>query len=125
MNLHGLASPAVGAVNPPVLATIQTSTGSTVATDGSVTPTFTTANGLVNVQALSGKDIQHLNGLNVQGVTRKAYCYGTVNGIIRASGKGGDKITMPDGTIWKVGTVFETWPDWSAVGLIQQAPAVN
>ena len=122
MNLHGLASGCIGAVNPPVVATIQTSTGSTPSPDGSGKriPTFATATGLVNVQALSGKDLQHLNGLDIQGVTRKAYCYGAINGVVRASNKGGDKLTLADGTIWKVATVFESWPDWSAVGLSQQ-----
>ena len=71
-------------------------------------------------QALAAKDIQHLNGLNIQGVTRKAYCYGAVNGVVRASSKGGDLLTLPDGTIWLVAVVFESWPDWSAVGLTQQ-----
>lgn len=121
MNVHGLALGATGAVNPPVLATIQTSTGSTTNADGTQTPVYTTASGLVQVQGLSGRDIQHLNGLNIQGVTRKAYCFGDVNGIIRASGKGGDVLTLLDGSIWKVGVVFESWTTWSAVGLIQQA----
>jgi hypothetical protein len=120
MNLHGLASNCTGAVNPSVVATIRTSTGSTPQADGSLVPTYATATGLVNVQGLSGKDIQHLNGLNIQGVTRKAYCRGDVNGVVRASGQGGDLLTLPDGTIWLVATVFESWPDWSAVGLAQQ-----
>ena len=125
MNLHGLASTATGAVYPPVLATIKTATGYTTAADGKQTPTYTTASGLVSIQALAGRDLQHLNGLNIQGVTRKAYCYGNVNGIIRASSKGGDLLALPDGTVWKVVLVFETWSDWSAVGLSQQAPAVG
>jgi len=120
MNLHGLASNCAGAVNPSVVATIRTSTGSTPQADGSLVPTYATATGLVNVQGLSGKDIQHLNGLNIQGVTRKAYVKGDLNGVVRASGQGGDLLTLPDGTIWLVATVFESWPDWSAVGLIQQ-----
>jgi hypothetical protein len=120
MNLHGLASSCTGAVNPDVEATIKTSTGSTPNPDGTLTPTYATATGLVNIQALAAKDIQHLNGLNYQGVEKKAYCYGAVNGIVRASNKGGDLLTLLDGTIWLVGPVFESWPDWSAVGLTQQ-----
>jgi len=120
MNVHGLASCCTGAVHPPVLATIRTSTGATGLPSGKRVPTYTTTTGPVSIQALAGKDIQHLNGLGLQGVTRKAYCYGAVNGIIRASGQGGDLLTLPDGTIWKVATVFETWPDWCAVGLSQQ-----
>jgi hypothetical protein len=120
MNLHGLASSCTGAVNPSVVATIRISTGSTPQPDGSLLPTYAPATGMVNVQALSGKDLQHLNGLGIQGVTRKAYCRGDINGVVRASGSGGDLLTLPDGTIWLVATVFESWPDWSAVGLIQQ-----
>ena len=120
MNLHGLASSCIGAVNPSVQATIRTSTGSTPNPDGTLTPTYATATGLVNVQPLSGRDLQHLSGLNIQGVTRKAYIRGAINGLVRASNQGGDLLTLPDGTIWLVTTVFETWPDWSAVGLTQQ-----
>jgi hypothetical protein len=120
MNLHGLASSCIGAVNPDVEATIKTSTGNTPNPDGTLTPTYATATGLVNIQALSGKDLQHLNGLGIQGVTRKAYVRGAINGIVRASQQGGDLLTLPDGTIWLVTIVFESWPDWSAVGLTQQ-----
>ena len=81
---------------------------------------FRTAEGLVGIQALAAKDIQHLNGLQLQGVTRKGYCYGAINAIVRASGKGGDLITCPDGTVWLVRNVFESWPGWTAVGLTQQ-----
>lgn len=119
MNLHGLAA-GIGAVNPSLTATIKTATGYTTAADGTTAPIYTTATGPVQVQALSGKDLQHLNALNIQGVSRKAYCYGNVNGVIRASSKGGDLLTLADGTVWKVATVFESWPDWSAVGLTQQ-----
>jgi hypothetical protein len=119
MNLHGLAA-GTRAVTPAVVATIQTSTGYSTAADGTQAATYATASGPVDVQALSGKDIAHLNGQNIQGVERKAYCYGAVNGIIRTSGKGGDRLIFPDGTIWLVVNVFETWPDWSAVGLTQQ-----
>ena len=120
MNLHGLALGATGAVNPAVLTTIKSSTGSTPNPDGTRTPTYSTATGLVDVQALSGRDLVHLNGLNIQGVTRKAYCFGDVNGVIRATGAGGDLLVLPDASIWLVRLVFETWPDWSAVGLSQQ-----
>ena len=119
MNLHGLAA-GIGAVNPSLTATIKTANGYTTAADGTTTPIYTTATGPVQVQALTGKDLQHLNNLNIQGVSRKAYCYGNVNGVVRASSKGGDLLTLADGTVWKVANVFESWPDWSAVGLAQQ-----
>jgi len=119
VNLHGLAS-GIQAVNPSILATFRTANGYTTGADGTTTPIYTTATGPVQVQALTGKDLQHLNNLNIQGVSRKGYCYGNVNGVVRASSKGGDTITLADGTLWKVATVFESWPDWSAVGLALQ-----
>ena len=121
MNLHGIASGAIGAVNPNVSATLQVSTGSTSNADGSLTPTYAApVTVTVNFQDLANRDIQHLNGLNIQNATKKAYCYGSVNGIVRDTQQGGDLLTMADGTLWLVAYVFESWPDWCAVALTQQ-----
>ncbi|WP_176048152.1 hypothetical protein [Burkholderia sp. BCC1644] len=126
MNLHGIVSGVIGTVNPFVPVTLQQSAGYTTAADGSRTPTYSVSPQSVQVQALSAKEIQHLDGLNIQGVMRKAYLNGDWRGVYRATNQGGDLMQFAaaagvpaslQGTTWKVVQVFETWPDWCALAI--------
>ena len=119
MNLHGLASSATGSVNPPTTATIKSSIGSTTDAAGKPSPIYSTATGLIQVHALSAKELEHLNSLNITGVLHKVYATGRINSVMRASGLGGDIFNF-DGFDWLVVRVFESWPEWSAVAVSQQ-----
>ncbi len=121
MNLHGLASAAVGVVNPLVPLVIQVSTGNTIGGDGTPTPTYAAAVTLPGqVQPLTFKDLRQLEGLNIQGSLKAIYINGHINGIVRPKNQGGDLITDPDGNIWLVTQVFEFWPDWCKVAVTLQ-----
>ncbi len=66
-------------------------------------------------------------GVSMQAVMRKVYMYGNVVGIVRADKTGGDLLyfpQVPGGTAqeWLAVVIFETWPDWCAVGVALQAP---
>lgn len=123
MNLHGLVSGAIGIVNPFVTATLQRSTGYTTAGDGGRTPTYSTSTESVQVQALSGWDLQHLDGLNLNGVLRKVFLNGDWRGVYRPGNQGGDHIKFGatgipatlQNTDWLVVHVLETWPDWCSL----------
>lgn len=96
MNLHGLASGAIGAVNPFVPISIQVSTGHATNADYVRVPTYAdpvTVPG--QVQALTFRDIQQLDGLNLQGTRRAIYVNGRVDGLVRVENKGGDLVTVP------------------------------
>jgi len=121
MNLHGIVAGAVGAVNPNVSATLQVSTGYTTDSAGRQVPSYAAAVTVqAQVQSLSAKDIRQIEALNLQNIQNTIYLYGNVSGIVRASGKGGDLITMEDGTVWLVQAVLEQWPDWVKVAVTQQ-----
>lgn len=75
---------------------------------------------LGQVQALQYRDIQMLEGLNIQGVERAIYVSGRVDGVIRPDNKGGDLIIMPDGTVWLVSLVLEYWPTWCKFAVTRQ-----
>lgn len=64
---------------------------------------------LGQVQALSTRDVWQLDGINLQGTLRALYVSGTLNGVVRALLKGGDLVTLPDGTVWLVTMVPEPW----------------
>lgn len=121
MNLLAAAIPAVSAVNPETLATWQQSIGNTLL-DGVATPTYNTVTNVpVNVQGVSSGDLKHLDNLNIQGVLRKVYLYGKIDGVERPNMEGGDLLTFPQtfgGTpqVWLVLTPSEAWPDAVASG---------
>ena len=119
MNLHAIASGVTGIVTPSQAATVQQSTGYTTGADGSQTPTYQTINTTADMQPLTGRDIERLNGLNIQGVFQKAYLTGNFEGVFRVLGKGGDLIVIGSRT-YLVAMVLERWPDWCCVALTMQ-----
>ena len=101
MDLHGIASGYIGAVNPFVLGTIRVSTGSTTGEDGKQVPSYVDVAGVpLQVQALTYKDIQQVDSLNLNGTRRAIYVRGRVDGLVRAENKGGDLIILPVGQFW-------------------------
>jgi len=119
MNVRQLAAGATVAINPAVAVTIEQSTGYTTNPDGTQVPTYTTINTTGSVQALTGKDLEKLNGLNIQGVLSKIYLNGNYEGLFRVSGKGGDLIKF-GGQTYLVASVMERWPDWCCLALTLQ-----
>lgn len=121
MNLHGIVSGAISAVNPLVVAQIQISLPATRNSDGSANPQYAPPVAApAQVQPLDTGDIQHLNELNIQGVNNKIYVNGAVSALIRVRQKGGDLVTLQNGDIYLVKIVFEQWPDWCCVGGVLQ-----
>jgi hypothetical protein len=119
MNLQAIASAAIQSINPDVSATWLSSTGYTTAADGSRTPTTVSVAIKAQVQALSGPDLEHVAGLNLQGVVRAAYLTGDIEGIVRDRQMGGDKLIIGNQT-WLVAQVLEAWPDWTKVVIVLQ-----
>ena len=118
MNLHGIVAGAIGAVNPMRPMTIKQSTGFAIV-DYAQVPTYETIQACGQVQALTGKDLAMLNGLNVQGATNAIYLAGNYEGVFRVLGKGGDLIEFC-GITYLVAAVLERWPDWCKVAVLAQ-----
>lgn len=68
------------------------------------------------IQPIAWKDLQQLEGLNIEGVRWKAFLNGQIDGLVRRERKGGDLLTIPRGNRhagqWLVAQVLEQWPDW-------------
>lgn len=112
MNLHGIASGYVGAVNPLVSIVIERSTGYTKNDAFEQVPSYAApATVLAQVQALSADDLHAIEGLNIQGEKRAVYINGRSDGLIRPDRKGGDLVTF-NGEPWLNVHVLEYWPDW-------------
>lgn len=129
MNLHSLVRGAIISVNPDISATLLRSNGYTTDAAGKQTPTFLTFTGKIQVQGVSGKDLEHTDSLNIQGVLRTVYLRGNWAGVVHADQKGGDIMKFPQipGAAvqdWRVVAIKETWPDWCSVIVCLQAVTI-
>lgn len=126
MNLHSIVNGNIRAVNPNRYATLKLSQGSAINADGSQTPQYADpVTVTAQVQQLTTRDLMHLDALNIQGSTRKIYLLGQVQAIVRVSEKGGDLITLVDGTVYLTTAVLESWnevenPSWCSVAVTLQ-----
>lgn len=126
MNLHAMVRGVITAVNPDQTISLKRSSGYTTGSNGKQVASYdATVSGPAQIQALSGGDLKHMNDLNITGIMRKVYLYGNWMGVIRADKTGGDVLTFPQvpastAQDWKIISVFETWPDWCAVGVVLQ-----
>jgi hypothetical protein len=129
MNLHAIVRDQIPAVNQDRDGTWRRSTGYATAADGSRAPSYTDVSVRLQIQSLTGRDLRHLNMLNIQGVQRAVYMYSNVQGVVRTDQKGGDLLLFSQdigGAVatWKVVAVLETWtPDalaWCKLGVTLQ-----
>jgi hypothetical protein len=131
MNLHGVVRGPVNAVNPDIQGLILRSAGYSTATDGKRYPKYLQAQSIwLQVQAIAGGDLRHVEFLNLQGVLRAVYLFGDTQGVMRVAVKGGDLLQFPEypgapTTNWLVTEVLETWnPGWSKVIATQQVDPI-
>ena len=109
MNLHTLVANVVSVVNPTIQVTWMANTGYATEADFSRVPVYESSFVSAQVQALQFDDLKQIEGLGIQGLRRKAYLYGNVNGMVRTMSKGGDLLVFPDRSTWLVAYVLETY----------------
>lgn len=120
MNLHGVVRGAINIVNPDVLGVMQVSLG-TYTTDaaGHRVPAYAEQSVTVQLQPLAYTDLMKLDGLNLQGIKKKAYVNGNFEGVNRPKQKGGDKLIV-NGETWLITQPLEEWPDWCSFAVTLQ-----
>lgn len=120
MNVRGLASSATNAVNPFVPVTIKRSAGYQIGAGRKQVPAYDEpVIGKAKIQALDGKDLKQLDGINIEGTLRAIYLHGNLAGVIRPDSKGGDLI-YTDAQEWLVVKVLESWPTWTKCAIALQ-----
>jgi hypothetical protein len=120
MDLRGIANGVITTVNPNETVTVLRSTGYTIGAGAKQVPAYAApVIGPGQVQALDADDIKQLDGLNIQGVIRAIYLRGTLAGVIRPDGTGGDVVKRGNET-WLVVRVLESWPDWTKAAIVRQ-----
>jgi hypothetical protein len=129
MDLHGIVSPVIASVNPMTSAELHKSNGSITSPSGKPEPSYAPpVIGEVQVQALSGQQLQHVNSMGISGILRKVYLYGDWESVVRRDLTGGDLFVFDSGRVvggtWLVVTVLEIWPDWCCVAVQLQVVPV-
>lgn len=114
MNLHGIVRGAINIVNRDSPGVMKVSLG-TYTTDaaGHRTPAYSEQSVTVQMQPLSYTDLMKIDGLNLQGIKKKAYVNGNFEGVNRPKQKGGDMLIV-NGETWLITQPLEEWPDWCA-----------
>ncbi len=124
MNLHAIAGPIVGIVNPNKVGRLSLSTGYATAANGKQAPRYDAFDDQVmQVQALTGPELRQLDALNIEGTRRAVYLYDNVEGVNRPRDKGGDLLEF-DCETWLVVTVLEAWDVWCKVAVVLQKDGV-
>lgn len=80
------------------------------------------------VQPLSWRDLQMLDGMNLSGTRRKFYLRGTAEAVERVNKKGGDLIEIASGVhagVWLVAQVLEQFTGWVSVAATMQNEGVE
>ncbi len=124
MDLRGIANSVTSTINPNETVTVLRSTGFTVGAGLRQVPSYAAPiNGPAQVQALDNDDLKQLDGMNIQGTIRAIYLRGTLAGVIRPDGTGGDLVKRNNGSeTWLVTKVLEFWPDWTKAVIVFQGP---
>lgn len=122
MDLRGVCNRTIQIVNPNIVVSVQVSTGYTIGAGLRQVPSYANAiDGPAQLQAMTYSDLRKLDGLNIQGVTKSIYLYGSIAGVVRPNQEGGDLITLTqaggaapqDIGTWLVIKVLENWPSWT------------
>lgn len=123
MDLRTIANAASNTVNPNVPVSIQVSTGYTMGAGLRQVPSYATAvTGYAQLQSLSENDLEHLDGMNIQGATWSIIVKGSLNAALRTNSQGGDLVTI-NGQTWLTVAVLEQWPLWTRAAIRLQDAA--
>ncbi|HGC3529553.1 TPA: hypothetical protein ACIYHI_005124, partial [Escherichia coli] len=76
----------------------------------------------IQLQPISRGDMQHIDGLNIQGLAKVIYVNGNYFSVQRELEQGGD-IFVINGEQWLVVEPIELWPDWCRlIAVLQVSP---
>lgn len=112
MNLRQIANNAITSINPNISAVLKKYAGQTIGPGRKPVPSYLPdQNVTIQLQPLSRGDMQHVDGLNIQGLAKVIYVNGNYFSVQREMEQGGD-IFVINGEQWLVVEPVELWPDW-------------
>lgn len=112
MNLHKIANSAIRRVNPNISAILKKYAGEIIGPGRKPVPSYLPDQIVtIQLQPISRGDMQHVDGLNIQGLAKVIYVNGNYFSVQREMEQGGD-IFVINGEQWLVVEPVELWPDW-------------
>ncbi|MGE1402271.1 hypothetical protein ACMFFG_14560 [Citrobacter freundii] len=123
MNIHKIANSAIRRVNPNTSAILKKYAGETTGPGRKPVPSYLPdQNVTIQLQPISRGDMQHVDGLNIQGLAKVIYVNGNYFSVQREMEQGGD-IFVINGEQWLVVEPVELWPDWCRlIAVLQVSP---
>ena len=113
MNLRNLANSATRRINHNIQAIVRRYSGETMGPGRKPIPQYVTDEEIIiQFQPLTKGDLQHVDGLNIQGLFKSIHVNGNFYSVNREMQNGGD-LFIVDGKTWLVIEPLELWPDWS------------
>lgn len=122
VNLRVIANRATSGVNPNVTAVLRVSTGYVTNAAGKQVPSYAPPTPVtLQAQALTRKELEHLDSLNIQGAEVAVYSNLQMSAADRVTGSGGDMLQF-NGFWWLVIAELEQWSTagWGRVALRKQ-----
>ena len=102
MNLHKIANAAIRRVNPNIPAVLKKYAGETTEVGRKKVPSYLPDQDvIIQLQPLSKEDLQHIDGMNLQGLIKAIYVNGNYFSVQREMEQGGD-IFVINGEQWLV-----------------------
>lgn len=123
LNLHKIANSAIRRVNPNISAVLKKYAGETIGPGRKPAPSYLPdQNVTIQLQPISRGDMQHVDGLNIQGLAKVIYVNGNYFSVQREMEQGGD-IFVINGEQWLVVEPVELWPNWCRLIAVLQVSA--
>lgn len=120
MNLHKIANAAIRRVNPNIPAVLKKYAGIIMGPGHKPIPSYLPdQNVTIQLQPISRGDMQHVDGMNLQGLAKVIYVNGNYFSVQRELEQGGD-IFVINGEQWLVVEPVELWPDWCRLIVVLQ-----
>ncbi|HFV1348701.1 TPA: hypothetical protein ACH9UP_001044 [Escherichia coli] len=123
MNLRQIANNAITSINPNIPAILKKYAGETIGPGRKPIPSYLPDQHVtIQLQPISRGDMQHIDGLNIQGLAKVIYVNGNYFSVQRELERGGD-IFVINGEQWLVVEPIELWPDWCRlIAVLQVSP---
>ncbi len=123
MNLRQIANNAITSINPNIPAILKKYAGEAIGPGRKPVPSYLPdQNVTIQLQPISRGDMQHVDGLNIQGLAKVIYVNGNYFSVQRELEQGGD-IFVINGEQWLVVEPIELWPDWCRlIAVLQVSP---
>lgn len=122
VNLRAIANRFTSTVNPNLTVQRHAYASRTISANGKPKAVYSDPVPLTaQAQALTKKEVEHIDNMNLSPCDRAAYVNGQVNAFDRVAQTGGDLLEF-EGKFWRVMAILEGWTTagWCKVALVQQ-----